>query len=283
MLAHARIVTVTGYGGVGKTRLALRAADKSAFRYPDGVVLVDLASARDPALLLPAVTAALRLDPPTARRGGARQDGHRAGEGLDQATHLDAVLNDLRRRRLLLIWDTCEHMIEPCARLAELVLRNAAGVTILATSRQPLDVPGEYIISVPPLPVPGIVAGADSGSAVELLAQQAASVLPGFTVTSRNRAAVIALCHRLDGIPLAIELAAIRLRALPLEELTAMPQHGCSPGFCARAWPVTRRSSSRSNGAGPSALPPSAPCGRAWRCSPGALTSRPPKPCAAAT
>ena len=135
------------------------------------------------------------------------------------------VLSDLRRRRLLLIWDTCEHMIEPCARLAELVLRHAAGVTILVTSRQPLDVPGEYVISVPPLPVPGIAVGTDSGTAVELLAQQAASALPGFTVTDRNRAAAIALCHRLDGIPLAIELAAIRMRALSLEEL-----HRGSPG-----------------------------------------------------
>ena len=210
LLAHARIVTVTGYGGVGKTRLALRAADKSAFRYPDGVVLLDLAPVRDPALLLPVVTEAL---------GGPGES--RAEEVPDHAARLHMALSSLGRRRLLLIWDTCEHMIEPCARLAELVLRHAAGVTILATSRQPLDVPGEYVISVPPLPIPGIAGGTDSGSAVELLAQHAARVVPGFTVTGRNRAAAIALCHRLDGIPLAIELAALRMRALPLEELTA--------------------------------------------------------------
>src|ERR1700722_16921569 len=201
LLAHARIVTVTGYGGVGKTRLALRAADRSAFRYPAGVILLDLASVRDSELLLPALAAALGVDA--------------------HAAQLHEVLSDLRRRRLLLIWDTCEHMIEPCARLAELVLRHAAGVTILVTSRQPLDVPGEYVILVPPLPVPGIAAGEDSGSAVELLAQRAPSVVPGFAVTSGNRAATIALCRRLDGIPLAIELAALRMRALSLEELTA--------------------------------------------------------------
>src|SRR5258708_21995451 len=126
LLAQARIVTVTGYGGVGKTRLALRAADRSAFRYPDGVILLDLASVRDPVLLLPALTAALGADAHTARDGHQER---RADEGVDHAAQLHMVLSDLRRRRLLLIWDTCEHMIEPGAPLAQLALQHAAGLT----------------------------------------------------------------------------------------------------------------------------------------------------------
>jgi predicted ATPase/DNA-binding CsgD family transcriptional regulator len=241
LLTHARIVTVTGYGGVGKTRLALRAVDGSAHRYTDGVVLVDLASIRDPALLLPALCAAVGVTWHAARPDDGQQDEHpahsaaertaaerSAAEGSNHGAQMDGaqmdtVLHYLRDRRLLLILDTCEHMIEPCARLAEQVLRHAAGVTVLATSRQPLDIPGEYVLSVAPLPVPGIAAGPDSGSAVELLVQRAASVIPGFSVTSENRAALIALCQRLDGVPLAIELAALRMRALPLQELTAAP------------------------------------------------------------
>jgi predicted ATPase/DNA-binding CsgD family transcriptional regulator len=231
---------------VGKTRLALRAVDGSAHRYPDGVVLVDLASIRDPALLLPALCAAVGATRHAARPDDGQQDDHAAhgaserpaserpaaerpaaegsnhGAQMDGA-HMDTVLHYLRDRRLLLILDTCEHMIEPCARLAEQVLRHAAGVTVLATSRQPLDIPGEYVLSVAPLPVPAIAAGPDSGSAVELLVQRAASVIPGFSVTSENRSALIALCQRLDGVPLAIELAALRMRALPLQELTAAP------------------------------------------------------------
>jgi non-specific serine/threonine protein kinase len=229
LLGQARIVTVTGYGGVGKTRLALRAAGRPAFPYPDGVALLNLGGVRDPAQLLPALAEAVGPDAKAARRPGQAPDGD---------VQLDRVLGNLRHRRLLLIWDTCEHLIEPCARLAELVLRQAPGVTILATSRQPLDVPGEHVVAVPPLPVPGMAAGTDPGSAVELLAQRAASVIPGFSVTGKNRAAVIALCQRLDGIPLAIELAALRMRALPLEELFAGSE---APGDSSRALTGARR------------------------------------------
>jgi predicted ATPase len=202
MLAAARLVTVTGPGGVGKTRVTLRAAALAAGRFGDGAVcLVELSGLRDPELLPYTVAACL---------------------GLPQSDdQLDAVLDYLHDRKLLLILDTCEHLLDACAMLADAVLQAAPGVTVLATSRQPLDVPGEHPYPVPPLPVPDKDApgGGRDGDAVELFAQRAAVALPGFAVTEDNRAQVVRLCRRLDGIPLAIELAAVRLRALPLAEL----------------------------------------------------------------
>ncbi|HUN38148.1 MAG TPA: LuxR C-terminal-related transcriptional regulator [Trebonia sp.] len=209
LLGVARLVTVTGPGGVGKTRLALRAAAQAASRYPDGVVFLDLSAVRHPDLL---ETLAVTLGLPAPARPASS-----AGPG---ELGLDALLGYLSGRRLLLILDTCEHMIDSCATLTGTLLARAAGVTILATSRQPLDVPGEHILALPPLPIPDQEAGgADYGTAVELFTQRAASAVPGFSMTGDNRPAVIKVCQRLDGIPLAIELAALRLRALPIEQL----------------------------------------------------------------
>ncbi len=211
LLRTARLVTVTGPGGVGKTRVALRAVaqltqDQSAGtglarEFPDGIWLVELSGLHDPELLADTVATGLGL------------------AGNENHSQLDAILDHLRDQRLLLILDTCEHLIDACAMLADILLR-ATPVTVLATSRQPLAVPGEHTCAIPPLPVPDPRARhAGDGDAVELFAQCAAAAVPGFAVTDANRACVIRLCRRLDGVPLAIELATVRLRAIPLEQL----------------------------------------------------------------
>ena len=207
LLAGSRLVTVTGAGGVGKTRLALRAASGAAARYRDGVVLAELAGLRNPELLPHTVAAALGL---------ARQDSRPRSE---------AIVDYLRERELLLILDTCEHVIDECALLAEAVLREAPEVTILATSRQPMDVPGESTCPLSPLQVPRQGDAPVSGDAVELFAQRAAVAAGGFEVTADNQEQVIKLCRQLDGIPLAIELAAVRLGALDLGELGRRLEH----------------------------------------------------------
>ncbi|MGD0698640.1 MAG: LuxR C-terminal-related transcriptional regulator [Trebonia sp.] len=202
-LRSSRLITVVGPGGVGKTRLCLRAAASLPARFPEGIWIVELSSLTDPAELAGKVAAALGLPP--------------EHDGFRQRT---AVLEHLRDRRLLLILDTCEHLVDACASFAEAVLRAAPAVTVLATSRQPFDAPGEQAFPLPPMPV--------ETDAVELFAQRAASVLPDFSVTPANRPDVVRLCRRLDGLPLAIELAAVRLRALPLAELATHLESGFS-------------------------------------------------------
>ncbi|MFC1443790.1 LuxR C-terminal-related transcriptional regulator [Streptacidiphilus sp. N1-10] len=201
LLTQARLVTLTGPGGVGKTRIALRTVAGMRERYPDGVFLVELSALPEPELLPRAVCAALGIVDQTAR------------------PPLDFLTEYLADRTALLVLDTCEHLVDACAMLADLLLRDAPGIGILATSRQPLDVPGEHTLVIPPLPVQD--EGPDGVGAVALFAQRASAVLPGFALGDGNRADVLALCRRLDGIPLAIELATVRLRALPLDQLVA--------------------------------------------------------------
>ncbi len=207
LLGRSRLVTVTGPGGVGKSRLAVRAAGEAAGRFRDGAHVVELSAVHDPALL--AHTLAARLAIPELSNAES-----------DQGSQLDRLLGFIRERQLLLILDTCEHLIDACAALADTVLREAPGVTILATSRQPLDAAGEAVLQLSPLPVPEPgAASAGKADAVELFAQRAAAAVPGFTVTPENLADVITVCRRLDGIPLAIELATVRLRALSLHQM----------------------------------------------------------------
>jgi len=225
LLDQARLVTVTGPGGVGKTRLALRAARRAAPQFADGICLVELSALGEPRLLVHTVAAALGL---REQSPGASPD---HGGSPDHGARLDAVLAHLRDRHLLLILDTCDHLIDACAMFAESVIVRAPRVTMLATSREPLDVIGENACPVAPLPIPALpdAGGADAtgstgitgapGSAVELFIQRAAAAVPGFTVAPAELPDVIRICQQLDGIPLAIELAAVRLRALSLADL----------------------------------------------------------------
>ena len=201
LLRRGRLVTVTGPGGVGKTRLALRAAADAANRYPDGSCLVELAGLADAALLPVAVAQCLGLHGRDPRRSRA------------------AVLDHLRGKRLLLIFDTCEQLTAAVARFTSQLLRETDGITILATSRQPLHLAGEQVLRLGPLPVPEPGRDPAPGGAVELFATRAAAAAGGFTVSAAELPDVIRICRRLDGLPLGVELAAVRVRALPLPEL----------------------------------------------------------------
>jgi predicted ATPase/DNA-binding CsgD family transcriptional regulator len=214
LLGRARLVTVAGPGGVGKTRLALRAASDPAW----ASCLIELSGLTSPELLIDTVARRLNLQPP------------------DTASLLDAVIDELRGRELLLILDTCEHLAAACAHFAATVLRETSDVTILATSRQPLHVTGEQVLRLHPLSVASSDSAdaADAGDAVELFTQRAAAAVSGFALSEADLPHVIRLCRRLDGIPLAIELAAVRVRALPIAELAARVNTGLATSIGSR-------------------------------------------------
>jgi predicted ATPase/DNA-binding CsgD family transcriptional regulator len=206
LLGAHRLVTLTGAGGIGKTRLAMEAA--GAVGVPDGVWQVELASVADPAQVPREVAAALGLKPS-------------GGEPIEEA-----MLAALADRELLLVLDNCEHLVGACAELAEGLLRVCPRLRLLATSRERLGVPGEAVYPVPPLASPDVdeVAGSSELSgydAVHLFVERARLGRPDFGLTAANAAAVAEVCRRVDGMPLAIELAAARVRALEVDEIAA--------------------------------------------------------------
>lgn len=195
ILAGTRLLTLTGPGGAGKTSLAVELARREAGRYPDGAFLVELGGVFDGGLVVEELGAALHLQLPS------------------RDAPLDAVVAQLRDRELLLVLDNCEHLIDACARTATELLRGCARLTVLATSREPLRIEGEVTWRTPSLALPDpehlpILEALAGVASLQLFVQRAAAVSPGFTLTADNAAAVAEICYRLDGMPLALELAA---------------------------------------------------------------------------
>jgi len=206
LLTGSRLVTLTGIGGVGKTRLAMRVASAVQRGYDDGVRLVELGELRGGSLLVDAVAAAVGLRDHSAR------------------PLREVLIEFLAPRELLLVLDNCEHVVDAVAELAGLLLRACPRVRILATSREPLGIGGEAVLRVPPLALPDperkpSLRGLPKYDAVSLFAERGAAAVPGFVLTETNAGTVAGICHRLDGLPLPIELAAARLRAMSPEQI----------------------------------------------------------------
>ncbi len=206
--AVGRLITLTGPGGTGKTRLSLHAATEVLSSFPGGVWLIELAPLADPALVTQTLAAVL----------GVREEAERSV--------IASVLSYLHDRQALLILDNCEHLIETCAELAEVILRACPCVRILATSREALGIAGETLFRVPSLSLPDVkqAVGFETlaqSEAIQLFVDRARAVNPDFALTPANAPAIAQICQRLDGIPLALELAAGRVRAMTPEQIAA--------------------------------------------------------------
>jgi predicted ATPase/DNA-binding CsgD family transcriptional regulator len=206
LLGVTRALTLCGPGGIGKTRLALRVLHTVVAAFPDGGCFVDLGDLWQPDLVVSRVASALGV-------------GEEPGRPL-----LDTLADAVAARRMLLVLDNCEHLIDACAAACQRLLDASPGLIMIATSREPLRVAAETVWQVPPLSVapPGPLESAEDANryeAIRLFADRAAASLPGFTIGPANVGAVAALCRALDGVPLAIELAAARVRALSVEQI----------------------------------------------------------------
>jgi predicted ATPase/DNA-binding SARP family transcriptional activator len=210
LLGTARVVTLTGPGGVGKTRLAYEVVSRAGHQFPDGIGVCSLAAVADPASLPSVIVGALGVP-------------HRGGREVT-----DTLLAALGTRRFLLVLDNCEHLLEPVAALVAEVRRHCPRVVVLATTREHLHLPDERVWEVTPLPAPlagasvAEVAGTPAGA---LFCRRAQAVHSSFTLTGENAAAVAEICRRLDGLPLALELAAARIRAFTPSDLAARLEH----------------------------------------------------------
>jgi predicted ATPase/DNA-binding CsgD family transcriptional regulator len=208
VLDGTRALTLCGAGGIGKTRLALQVLATVASDFPDGVWLVELGDLREPHLVVSRVASAVGV------------------LGEPGRPLVDTLADALGPRRMLLALDNCEHLVEACARLCQRLLASCPALRIMATSQEPLRMPGEVVRQVPPLSVPPEAAAVDPArlpryESVQLFADRAAAARPGFAVTERNAQAVTAICRALDGVPLAVELAAARVGALSAEQVAA--------------------------------------------------------------
>jgi predicted ATPase/DNA-binding CsgD family transcriptional regulator len=207
-LRQTRHLTLCGAGGIGKTRLALRLLTAVRPEYPDGVFMVELGDLWEPDLIVSRMAALLGID-------------GEAGRDL-----LDTLADALGARQVLVLLDNCEHLVDACATLCQRLLTGCPGVRIVATSQEPLRIPQEAVWQLAPLAVPPPghrPAAAELGGyeAVALFADRAAAARPGFAVTDRNATAVASICRDLDGVPLAIELAAARVTVLSAEQIAA--------------------------------------------------------------
>jgi predicted ATPase/class 3 adenylate cyclase len=214
LIERSRLVTLIGAGGTGKTRLMLHVTSRLVDRYEDGVWLVDLARINEGALVVPEVV--------------------RAVEALEEPGRplIEVLIDFLRAKSLVLLLDNCEHLVASAADLVESVLSSCPGVTIVATSREALGVEGETVFQVPSLALPTGIGPATGGAeetrwleellaseAVQLFVERAQAITPSFSVTASNAAHIADICRQLDGIPLALELAAARLSVLSVEEI----------------------------------------------------------------
>ncbi|MFI0454422.1 AfsR/SARP family transcriptional regulator [Actinomadura sp. 6N118] len=280
LLRDGRLVTLTGPGGAGKTRLATEAAAPFVAELPDGVWFVPLASVSDAGEVTQAVLTALGV-----------VDVVRSAESRSTVRPADRLADFLAGKRMILVLDNCEHLIDAVAALVDRTLSDAPGVRVLATSREPLGITGEALCPVPSLPLPPAGSDADEAmryASVRLFADRASAARPGFAVDDASAPQVVAICRELDGIPLAIELAAARLRSLTPTQIadrlgdrfrlltggsrTALPRHRTLRAVVDWSWDlldddertVLRRLSVFAGGATPD--------GVARVCAPGQLT-----------